>query len=372
MKVPLLDLKAQYDTIRSETEIAVREVFESQYFILGPRVAAFEEEFAQAVGARRGVGCASGTDALLLSLMGLDIGPGDEVITTPYTFFATAGAIWRTGAKPVFCDILPDTYNIDPAQIAGKITDRTKAIMPVHLYGLLADMEPIMAVAHEHGLPVIEDAAQAIGAASPAGSAGAIGTTGCFSFFPSKNVGCAGDGGMITTNDDTLADRLAILRVHGSKPKYYHSIVGTNSRLDALQAAVLSVKLPYTDTWGAARRRNAATYARLFADAGLADTITAPVTPDDYTHVFNQYIVRAPERDALREHLGANDIGSEIYYPVPLHLQECFAELGLGEGDMPVSECAANETLSLPIYPELTGDMQQYVVDTISAFFARG
>ena len=304
--------------------------------------------------------------------MALDIGPGDEVITTPYTFFATAGAIWLTGARPVFCDILPDTYNIDPEQIAQKITDRTKAIMPVHLYGLLADMDPIMAAALEHGIPVVEDAAQAVGAASPAGSAGAIGATGCFSFFPSKNLGGAGDGGMITTGDDTLADRLAILRVHGSKPKYYHSIVGTNSRLDAIQAAVLSVKLPHTEAWSADRRENASTYARLFADAGLADTVTVPVTPDGYTHVYNQYIVRAPERDALREHLAANDIGTEIYYPVPLHLQECFAELGHREGDMPESARAAHETLSLPIYPELTGDMQRYVVDTIRAFYARG
>ncbi len=372
MKVPLLDLKAQYATIKDDVDAAVKTVFENQAFILGPTVQRFESEFAAAVGVSRAVGCASGTDALLLSLMALGIGQGDEVLTTPYTFFATAGAVWRAGARPVFCDILPDTFNIDPTAIPGRITARTKAIIPVHLFGLLADMAPILATARDRGLAVIEDACQSIGATGPAGIAGAVGTTGCFSFFPSKNLGGAGDGGMITTNDGALADTLASLRVHGSTQQYHHTVVGTNSRLDALQAAVLAVKLPYTERWGAARRANASTYGRLFAAAGLGGTVVTPVIPDGYTHVFNQYAIRVPERDTLRAYLAAHDIGTAVYYPLPLHLQQCFAKLGHRPGDFPESERAALETLALPVYPELTGDMQAYVVDTIRTFYARG
>ena len=370
MNVPLLDLKAQYATIKEEIEPVVKEVFESQYFILGPKVKEFETRVAEYCGAAHAVGCASGTDALLLALMGLGIGAGDEVITTPYTFFATAGSIARLGAKPVFCDIKPDTYNIDPSLIESLITNRTKAILPVHLYGLLAEMESINTIARKHGLPVIEDAAQAIGSASPAGKAGSLGTVACFSFFPSKNLGGAGDGGMVTTMDAALADRVALLALHGARPKYYHAVVGINSRLDALQATVLQVKLNHLDNWSEQRRKNAANYNRLFAERGLAGTITTPVIPDGYTHIFNQYVIRVPERDKLRDHLGGNSIGSEIYYPVPLHLQECFAGLGYKKGDLPESEQAADTTLALPIYPELTGEMQEYVVDTIAGFYS--
>ena len=370
VNVPLLDLKAQYHQIKEEIDAAVAEVFESQYFILGPKVKAFEERIAAYTGASYAIGCASGTDALLLALMALDVGPGDEVITTPYTFFATAGSIARLGAKPVFCDILPDTYNIDPDAIEAAITPKTKAIIPVHLYGLVADMDRILAIAVKNGIPVIEDAAQAIGSGSPWGDAGTLGHIGCFSFFPSKNLGGAGDGGMMTTNDESIAASLGILRVHGSKPKYYHSVVGVNSRLDALQAVVLDVKLNYLESWSEARRANAAMYNGLFADRGLLDRISVPVTPEGFTHIFNQYVIRTPKRDELRDCLKEKGVGTEIYYPVPLHLQECFAGLGYGEDSMPVSEKAAAETLALPIYPELTDDMQAYVVDAIADFFA--
>ena len=369
MKVPLLDLKAQYATIRDEIEPAVREVFESQYFILGPQVREFEAAVASYCSAPHSVGCASGSDALLLALMALDIGPGDEVITTPYSFFATASCISRLGAKPVFCDIDPVTYNIDPEAIEPLITGKTKTILPVHLYGLVADMKRINAIAGKHGIPVVEDAAQAIGATSPEGKAGTLGDIGCFSFFPSKNLGGAGDGGMVVTGGDALAEIMRILRVHGSKPKYYHAVVGVNSRLDALQAAVLAVKLNHLDAWSEGRRSNARTYDRLFAEKGLTGTVAIPVIPEGYGHIFNQYVIRVEKRDELREHLKKQDIGTEIYYPVPLHLQECFAYLGYSEGDMPVSEEAARSTLALPIYPELTDGMQEYVVDTIAAFY---
>ncbi len=370
MKVPLLDLKAQYATIRDEIEPVVKEVFESQYFIMGPKVKAFEEAVAAYSGTPFAIGCASGSDALLLALMALDIGPGDEVITTPYTFFATASCITRLGATPVFCDIKPDTYNIDPDKIEALITDKTKAIMPVHLYGLVAEMDKINAIGAKHGLPVVEDAAQAIGASSPEGRAGSLGTVGCFSFFPSKNLGGAGDGGMLVTKDEVLADRLGILRLHGSRPKYYHSVIGVNSRLDALQAVVLDVKLRHLDDWSAGRRANAATYTRLFEEKGLGGKVAAPVIPEGYGHIFNQFIIRVEQRDDLRKQLMDNEIGSEIYYPVPLHLQECFAYLGYKEGSLPVCEEAALTTLALPIYPELTDEMQEFVVDTIAAFYA--
>jgi len=369
MKVPLLDLKAQYAAIRHEIEPAVKEIFESQYFILGPKVRKFEENVAAYSCTAHGIGCASGTDAILLALMALGVGSGDEVITTPYTFFATGGSIVRVGARPVFCDIKPDTYNIDPERIETLISSRTRAILPVHLFGLTAEMDKINTIARTHGISVVEDAAQAVGAASPEGKAGSLGDAGCFSFFPSKNLGGAGDGGMIVTNDDTLAEKLRILRVHGSKPKYYHSIVGINSRLDALQAAVLDVKLSHLEAWSEARRANAVAYNRLFAEKGLLDRVTIPEIPEGYVHIFNQYVIRVKDRDVLRDYLKKHEIGTEIYYPVPLHIQKCFAEFGYKEGDMPVSEEAALTTLALPIYAELSYDMQEYVVDTIAGFY---
>jgi len=368
MRVPLLDLKAQYATIRDEIESAVRDVFESQYFILGPRVKEFEAAVARYTGTAHATGCASGSDALLLALMALDIGPGDEVVTTPYSFFATVSCITRLGATPVFCDIRPDTYNLDPEKLEPLVTEKTRAIIPVHLYGLVAEMDAINAIARNRGIAVIEDAAQAIGADSPWGKAGSLGDMGCFSFFPSKNLGGAGDGGMVVTDSDDFFEKLAILRVHGSRPKYYHSVVGVNSRLDALQAAVLDVKLRHLDDWSAGRRANADTYNRLFEDRRLLDHVVPPRIPDGFGHIFNQYVIRVRNRDGLREHLRGKEIGTEIYYPVPLHLQECFAFLGAREGDLPVSEEAAKTTLALPIYPELTDDMQEYVVDSIAEF----
>ncbi len=373
MKVPLLDLKAQYRTIREQVQAAVAEVFEAQSFILGPHVERFEREVAAYVGVKHAIGVSSGTDALLAALMALGVGPGDEVVTSPYTFFATGGSIWRVGAKPVFVDIDPDTYTLRVDRIAEVLTPRTKAIMPVHLYGRMAEMDPLLEVAGRHGLPVVEDAAQAIGAAYRGRSAGAVGTLGCFSFFPSKNLGGAGDGGLVTTNDDQLAARLKMLRVHGSKVKYDHEIVGGNFRLDALQAAVISVKLKHLDAWTVARQRNASRYQRLFVEAGLSPTPLVlpqlPAAPGD-RHVFNQFVVRSTERDALRAFLAENGVGSEVYYPVPLHRQTCFATLGLAEGSFPESERAARETLALPIYPELTDDQAGYVVETVGRFVA--
>ena len=374
MNVPLLDLKVQYQAIKPEIDAAMMEVAESQYFILGPKVEAFEEEVAAYCQCKAAVGVSSGTDAILVALMALDVGPDDEVITTPYTFFATAGCIARLGAVPVLVDIDPATFNIDPSGIEAKISPKTKAIMPVHLYGQCADMAPILEVAEKHGLPVVEDAAQAIGSEFGGRRAGSIGKAGCFSFFPSKNLGGFGDGGMVTTNDEDLAERLRILRGHGSKPKYYHKMVGGNFRLDAFQAAVLSVKLKYLDEWTAGRQKNADTYRGLFRDAGLApDTVVLPEEADHVggnRHIYNQFVIRVPQRDALRQFLKEeNDIGVEIYYPVPLHLQECFASLGYQKGDLPESEKAAEESLALPIYSELTDEMQKHVVDTIAKFY---
>lgn len=368
--VPLLDLKAQYATIREEIQAAMDRVVESQYFILGPEVKALEEAVAAYSHCQYGVGVSSGTDALLVSLMALDIQPGDEIITTPYTFFATAGCIVRLGAKPVFVDIDPTTYNIDPARIEAQITPRTRAILPVHLFGQMADMAPIMAVAARHNLPVIEDAAQAIGSEYQGQRAGSLGTLACFSFFPSKNLGGFGDGGMVTTNDAALAERVSILSKHGSQPKYYHKFVGGNFRLDALQAAVLRVKLPYLDEWTAARQRNAATYRQLFNEAGLHEQIGLPSEAPNVRHIYNQFIIRSARRDDLMAHLKAHKIGTEIYYPVPMHLQECFADLGYKAGDFPHSEAAANETLAIPIYPELTDAMLETVVATIAGFYS--
>lgn len=369
LAVPLLDLKAQYATLREATRAAMDRVVESQYFILGPEVKALEAEIAAYSQAQYGIGVSSGTDALLAALMALDLRPGDEVITTPYTFFATAGCVARLGAKTIFVDIDPVSYNLDPAGIEAVITARTRAIIPVHLYGQMADMDPIMAIAARHGLPVIEDAAQAIGAEYKGRRAGSIGHMGCFSFFPSKNLGGFGDGGMIVTNDSALADQVTLLRGHGARHKYDHQFVGGNFRLDALQAAVLRVKLPYLDTWTAGRQRNAATYQQLFADSGLTSIIGLPVALPGRRHIYNQFVIRCPRRDELMADLKAHEIGCEIYYPIPMHLQACFAELGYQKGDFPHSEAAANETLAIPIYPELTPAMQSAVVMAIAEFY---
>jgi dTDP-4-amino-4,6-dideoxygalactose transaminase len=368
MTVPLLDLRAQHQTIRGEVMAAVERVFDSQIFIMGAEVAQFERAAAAYCRAKHAIGCASGSDALLLALMALGVGPGDEVLTVSYTFFATGGAVARLGARPVYVDIALDDFNLNPELIERAITPRTKAIIPVHLFGQCAEMDAILEVARRHQLPVIEDAAQAIGSDYHGRRAGTMGTISCFSFFPSKNLGGAGDGGLLTTEDDELAERLRILRVHGGKPKYYHRVVGINSRLDALQAAVLGVKLKHLDQWTKGRQRNAARYDALFAAAGLEDLVTPRVYPGR-RHIYNQYTIRCARRDELMAHLKQQGIGTEIYYPVPLHLQECFAELGYRPGDLPLSEQAARESLSLPIYPELTEEMQQYVVEQISAFY---
>jgi dTDP-4-amino-4,6-dideoxygalactose transaminase len=371
LSVPALDLKAQYRTIRHEIEPVVHQVLESQYFILGPEVSGFEAEAAGYCEAAHAIGCSSGSDALLLPLLALGLKPGDEVVTTPYSFFATAGAIWRTGARPVFVDIEPDTYNIDPALIEAAITPNTRAIIPVHLYGQVADMDPINEIARKHKLFVLEDAAQAIGAGYQGRKAGTIGHAAAFSFYPSKNLGGFGDAGMVTTNDAALARQIARLRVHGMEPKYHHHEVGYNARIDALQAAVLRVKLRHLDDWTRARRDVADRYRRLFDQDGLSEVVTLPTEKPGHFHVYNQFVVRVPAdaRDPLRDHLTANRIGSEIYYPIPLHLQTCFASLGHEPGDFPHSEAAANETIALPIYPELADEALRHVVGTIAGFF---
>ena len=362
MKVPLLDLVAQYDALRDEIRPAIDEVLESQRCIGGPKVTELEAAVAAYSDCPFAVGASSGTDAILNALMSLDIGSGDEVITTPYTFFATGGCVARTGAKLVFVDIDPKTYNIDPSLIAEAVTDKTKAIIPVHLYGQMADMDPIMAIAKARGLAVIEDAAQSIGSTYHGRKAGSIGTCGCFSFFPSKNLGGVGDGGMIVSRDEAFATRATIMRNHGSKPKYYHKFIGGNFRLDPIQAAVLLVKLRHLPDWHEARRANAAYYDAKFADC---DAVTTPYIEPWNDTIYNQYILRVPNRDAVRAHLQKKDIGCEIYYPLSLHMQDCFADLGYTEGDLPNAEAAARETLALPIYPELTDAMQDYVVASV-------
>ncbi|MGA2704246.1 MAG: DegT/DnrJ/EryC1/StrS family aminotransferase [Isosphaeraceae bacterium] len=370
VSVPALNLKAQYQSIRDEIEPVVRAVLESQMFVLGPEVTRLEAEVADYCGAASGIGCASGSDALLLPLLAIDVGPGAEVITTPYTFFATAGSIWRTGAKPVFVDIEPDTYNLDPVRIEAAITPRTKAIIPVHLYGQVAEMGPIQEIARRHGLTVLEDAAQAIGSAYHGTRAGTLGDVAAFSFYPSKNLGGFGDGGMVTTNHPQLARRMARLRVHGMEPKYHHHEVGFNSRLDALQAAVLRVKLRHLDAWTTLRRDVADRYRNLFGSHGLEEMVGLPIERQGNYHVYNQFVIRVPAtlRDSLRDYLTGRKIGSEIYYPIPLHLQVCFASLGHKHGDFPHSEAAARETIALPIYPELTDAEQRYVVGSIRQF----
>jgi dTDP-4-amino-4,6-dideoxygalactose transaminase len=365
-----LDLRAQYATIREEVVAAVTHVLESQYFILGPEVKQFEEEIAAKLGAPFAIACASGTDALIIALMASGISAGDEVITTPFSFIATAGSIGLVGAKPVFVDIDPLTFNIDPAKISAAITPHTRAIMPVHLFGLPADLDPILEIARAHKLVVIEDAAQAIGSRYNNRFIGTIGDIGCFSFFPSKNLGGAGDGGLITTDDPTLAERLQMIHNHGSKKRYFHEVLGTNSRLDAIQAAVLRVKLRHLDKWAAGRQNRADRYRRLFEEKHLTSSITyPPAPPAKFHHVYNQFTIRAHSRDELKESLRVAGIPSEIYYPLCLHLQNAFKNLGYKPGDLSEAEKASREVLSLPVYPELTDEKQNRVVDAIQAFY---
>lgn len=378
MGVPLLDLKAHHEPIQQEIMAALQQTFNSNAFILGPDVSKLEEQVATYCQAKYGIGVTSGTDALLLALMALGVGPGDEVITSPYSFFATAGVVARLGARPVLVDIDPVSYNIDPAKIEQAVTSKTKAMIPVHLYGQCADMTPIMEIARRRNLSVIEDAAQAIGAEYRDGRrACSMGTVGCLSFFPSKNLGCLGDGGMAVTSDPALAERMKILRVHGSHPKYYHKLIGGNFRLDTIQAAVLNVKLNYLDGWTKRRQENAERYRTLFQQSGLVNKGNVRLPEAVYRdsgakhhHIYNQFVLRVDRRDDLIAHLRRKEIGAEIYYPVPFHLQECFQYLGLKEGAFPESERAAKETIAIPIYPELTVAQQTEVAEAIVSFYA--
>jgi len=391
MKVPLLDLKLQYNSLKKELDEALLKVAESQYFILGPEVDKMEKAFCSYLKCEYALGVSSGTDALLIALMAIDIKPGDEVIVPAYSFFATAGVVARLNALPVFTDVDPVTFNIDPVDFEKKITSKTKAVIPVHLYGQSCDMESIIKIAKKHNVKIVEDAAQAIGVQYKDGRCvGTIGDIGCFSFFPSKNLGGFGDGGLVTTNNKELGEKLKILRVHGGHPKYYHKIIGGNFRLDAIQAAVISVKLPHLDGWSEARRKNARLYNKFFIDAKLAEE-TGHISFDDKNeillpeaiykseilnpkseipnyHIYNQYIIRTQKRNEVREFLKNNNIGTEIYYPVPFHLQECFTYLGYKKGEFPVSESAADTSLALPIFPELTEEQIKYVVDKIGEF----
>jgi len=368
MTVPLLDLKPQYADLKHEIDEAVHRVLDSTRFIGGPEVTGLEEEVARYGQCKHAIGCASGTDALILALRALGVGPGDEVVTTGYSFFASAGTVVNVGAIPVFVDIDPRSYNIDAHRLEAAITTRTKAVIAVHLYGQCCDLGAVKAVCDKHRLYLIEDAAQAIGAEWEGKRAGSAGDVGCFSFFPSKNLGAAGDGGMCTAQDDALAERIRLLREHGAKPKYYHSIVGTNSRLDALQAAILRVKLRHLDRWSEARAKNATLYDQLLEGSRVG----RPFRDARARHIYNQYVIRLPERDALRQHLGDRGVGTEIYYPVPLHLQQCFATLGYKAGDLPQSEAAALETVALPIFPELTEEQIRYVAASVLEFAGRG
>ncbi len=369
MHVPFLDLRGQYREIRLEVMTALEEVCNEQAFVLGPRVGDLERALARYLATPHAVGVASGSDALVLSLMALGVGPGDEVITTPFTFFATAGAVSRVGARPVFVDIDPDTFMIDASLIEAAITPRTKAIIPVHLFGQCARMEEIADIAGRHNLHIVEDACQAIGAMRQEIHAGRFGHAGCFSFFPSKNLGAFGDGGLVTTGDVAVWDTLCALRVHGGLSDYEHERVGINSRLDALQAAVLLVKLSHLDKWTEKRRRNATRYERLFEEVELAETVVLPKTDEGNYHVFNQFTVRVERRDELGRFLKARGVGTKVYYPVPLHLQKCYRQLGYQSGSLPVAEQASRDVLSLPIYPELTDEQLDYVVESITAFY---
>jgi dTDP-4-amino-4,6-dideoxygalactose transaminase len=365
-----LDLKAQYATIRGEIAEAITRVMESQHFILGPEVEQFEKEIATYLGAKYAVSCASGSDALVLAMLASGIGPGDEVITSPFTFVATGGSIARTGATPVYVDIDPESFNISTSAIEAAITPHTRGIMPVHLFGLSAEMDEILVIAKKHSLLVFEDAAQAISARYHGKSVGTLGTLGCFSFFPSKNLGGAGDGGLVATEDSGFADKLRMLRVHGSKTKYHHEILGTNSRLDSLQAAILRVKLGHLDQWTRQRQLRADGYRTLFASLDLRHAIQIPTAPsNDFYHVYNQFTIRCAHRDALKEHLRSAGVPTEIYYPLPLHLQPAFSYLGYSEGQLPFSEAASQQVLSLPVYPELTEAQQRRVVLSIADFY---
>jgi dTDP-4-amino-4,6-dideoxygalactose transaminase len=365
MQVPLLDLKAQFASIQDEVMPAINEVCASQMLCLGPAVQAFEEKVATYCGSRFAVGVSSGSDALIVALMALDIGPGDEVITTPFTFFATAGAITRVGAKPVFVDVDPNSYNIDPARIEPSITDKTKAIIPVHLFGQMAQMKPIMEIAKKHAIAVIEDAAQAIGAEQDQNKCGSIGNLGCFSFYPTKNLGAFGDGGLVTTNDEALADKLRVLRDHGQSPRYIYQLVGGNFRLDGIQGAVLAAKLNHLNSWTEKRRQNADLYTQLLANS----PVKTPEIQANNSSVYNQYTIRAPQRDALQSFLTQNTIGSAIFYPQPLHTQDCFKDLGYQQGDFPITETLCQEVLSLPIFPELRTEQVECVAKSILAFY---
>lgn len=386
MRIPLLDLKPQYQSLKKELDDAIIRVAESQYFILGPEVSGMEKEMCNYLGCKHAIGVSSGTDALLLALMAIDIKPGDEVIVPTYSFFATAGVVSRLFATPVLVENDPVTFNMDPKDFEKKITNKTKAVIPVHLYGQSAELDEIVKIAKAHNIIVIEDAAQAIGTQYKDGRfVGTIGDIGCFSFFPSKNLGCYGDGGLVTTNNDELAKILTIKRVHGAEPKYYHKVIGGNFRIDALQSAVLRVKLPHLDGWSEKRRQNANRYTQLFIENGLAEE-TGRTSFDEKNkvllpkavyenskvknyHIYNQYIVRVDKRDAMREFLTKNEIGTEIYYPVPFHLQECFNDLGHKRGDFPISEFSAEKSIAIPIYPELSDEQLVYVVDTFKRFF---
>ena len=365
MDIPLLDLKAQYATVKDEIIRAINDVCESQYFALGPAVAQFEENVAAYCGSKFAIGVSSGTDALLISLMALEVGPGDEVITSPFTFFATAGCVARVGARPVFVDIDPRSFNIDPGAIEEKITEKTKAIIPVHLFGQIADMKAIAEIAQRHNIAVIEDAAQAIGASRDGTMAGNFGVCGCFSFYPTKNLACFGDGGMVTTNSESMAEKLRILRNHGQDPVYFYKTIDGNFRLDGIQGAVLNVKLKYLDTWNEKRRRNAALYDGFFADS----PVETPQIDSANVSVYHQYTVKARERDKLQKYLADHEIGSAVFYPKPLHLQDCFKELGYVPGDLPVAERLCDEVLSLPIYPELSQEQIEQVARTAIKYY---
>jgi dTDP-4-amino-4,6-dideoxygalactose transaminase len=369
--VPLLDLQAQYRPLRAEILAAIERVCDSQRFIMGPEITALESEMAAMLGIRHAIAVSSGTDALLLALMALDITAGDEVVTPTYSFFATAGAVARLGARPVLVDVEETTFNLDPNTLAAAMTPRTKAIIPVHLFGQSAEMDPILDLARRAGVPVVEDSAQAIGASYKSRPLGGLGTFGCFSFFPSKNLGAFGDAGLLTTNDDGLAKKARLLRTHGMEPRYYHHLVGANFRMDALQAAVLRVKAPHLAGWTDRRRENAKRYRALFRDAGVLDRVTLPFEAPDRHHIYNQFVIRTSDRDALKHHLESAGIGTEIYYPVPFHLQPCFAYLGYHAGDLPVAERAAKESLAIPIYSELTAAQQQTVVGAVAEFVSR-
>lgn len=369
LAVPLLDLNAQYRPLRRAILDAMTRVADSQQFILGPEVEAFEREAASRLEVAHAVAVSSGTDALTVALMALGVGPGAEVVTPTYSFFATAGSVARLGATPVFVDVDPTTLNLDPARLGAALSPRTRAIIPVHLFGLSADLDPILALAREAGVPVVEDAAQAIGSRYHGQLVGGFGAAGCFSFFPSKNLGAFGDGGLVTTNDASLAREIRLLRNHGAEPKYVHARIGGNFRMDALQAAVLRVKLPHLETWTANRRRNADRYRRLIDEHGLAERLQLPVEPPGFTHIYNQFVVRGEERDGLRAHLTSRQIGTEIYYPVPFHRQPCFATLGRGSDVFPVADRAAATSLALPIFGELTLAQQRHVVRSIAEYY---